>query len=324
MTKTNKRLLTLLFAAFMAICAGFALLLARPASSASAEETTYTVKFYDEYTGEFYKEITVKSGETIPSSVLREIELKAKAHEFFGQFFDGYNPYIPDEPITGNGTFYITYLYGVKLYYNGKFQDGLIINEGEEQTIGNSFDYLDATKQADFLGFAIEGSNELIDVNTTKFKGKEFYKVNVVLESSMHTVAFTDGETALGTVEAIENAKLSALDTSAISTVKEGYTFKGWSLTSGGEVIDLDTVTVTGDITLYAVYEKNADPSEPTDPTDPTDPENPNDPSFEDKVKDFGEKASTWIKDNIGITLSGSAVIIILIVAALVIVFKRK
>ena len=166
----------------------------------------------------------------------------------------------------------------------------------------------------------MDGSDEIIDLNTKTFQPKEFYKINAVFEKAKFILTFNDGETALGTVEAEENAKLSALDLSAISTAKESYTFKGWSLTDGGELLDLDTETVTENKTLYAVYEKNA---EPTESTEPTNPDNP-DKNFEDKVKDFGDKASEWIKNNIGVSISGGAVLVILIVAALVIVFKRK
>lgn len=48
MTKTNKTLLTLIFAGLLTICAGFALLLSRPAAQAKAEGTAETTPTYSE------------------------------------------------------------------------------------------------------------------------------------------------------------------------------------------------------------------------------------------------------------------------------------
>ena len=321
MTKTNKRLLTLLFAAFMAICAGFALLLARPASSASAEETTKTptysetwvinekwLPFEEERTGSAtYWDIAGMSGNVS-----------------FKQFY-----YVNPSPAL---LFIVSDETGVGEKCIAQRILGSVGSDGTTEPATYDFKNIEEknipySEWKDTYGkitFYEDTSAEKFSVLRTWLEANATLQTAEDPTPTKYTVTFNDGETALGTVEAEENAKLSALDLSAISTAKEGYTFKGWSLTNGGELLDLDTETVTGDITLYAVYEKNAEPTEPTDPTDPTDPENPNDPSFEDKVKDFGEKASTWIKDNIGITISGSAVIIIIIVAALVIVFKRK
>lgn len=316
MTKTNKRLLTLLFAAFMAICAGFALLLARPASSASAEETTETPTYSETWV------INEKWGKGNIDDWMIEGEcFLGTFHSIFvkDNSFLGVMWYSSEDDIMQN--IYISEKRSESEYIYVK---RMVIEADSALMDDNSVSYTEWKDNGGKITFYEDTSAEKFSVLRTWLEANATLQTAEDPTPTKYTVTFNDGETALGTVEAEENAKLSALDLSAISTAKEGYTFKGWSLTNGGEVLDLDTVTVTGDITLYAVYEKNAEPTEPTDPTDPTDPENPNDPSFEDKVKDFGEKASTWIKDNIGITISGSAVIIIIIVAALVIVFKRK
>ena len=52
---------------------------------------------------------------------------------------------------------------------------------------------------------------------------------------------------------------------------RDGYSFKGWSLTDGGKVskINGDVIRPTGNIALYAVWEKNSQPS--TDPEEDKD-----------------------------------------------------
>ena len=100
-----------------------------------------------------------------------------------------------------------------------------------------------------------------------------------------YTITFMNGEDVLGTVEATEGDKLSALDMSSINAVKEGYTFKGWSYSENGELIDLEEETVTEAKTLYAVYEKNAEPTEPEQPDNPAQPDKPSDSSNANEVK---------------------------------------
>lgn len=41
---------------------------------------------------------------------------------------------------------------------------------------------------------------------------------------------------------------------SVAAPIKEGYLFKGWSLTDGGELVDLATFSVQEDTVLYAIY----------------------------------------------------------------------
>lgn len=51
--------------------------------------------------------------------------------------------------------------------------------------------------------------------------------------------------------------KGKSLDTSKIiDPIKPGYVFKGWSLTPGGEIINLENRIITESKTLYAIYDK--------------------------------------------------------------------
>ena len=72
------------------------------------------------------------------------------------------------------------------------------------------------------------------------------------------TVVFKDGATSLKTVTVDLGTKASEIDLSDLELEKNGYKFKGWSKTEGGDVVDLETVSVNEYTVLYAVYEKNA------------------------------------------------------------------
>ncbi len=69
------------------------------------------------------------------------------------------------------------------------------------------------------------------------------------------------------------------------SPSKEGYEFKGWKLSDGTVVTELNPTELSGDnLTLYAQWEKSEDegstePNEPTDPSTPNEPTNPTEPT---------------------------------------------
>lgn len=65
------------------------------------------------------------------------------------------------------------------------------------------------------------------------------------------TVTYKDGETTLGTEYVFENEHPTAAD---VSTRKNGYAFDGWAETAGGAVVNLNSITITADKTLYAQY----------------------------------------------------------------------
>lgn len=66
-----------------------------------------------------------------------------------------------------------------------------------------------------------------------------------------YTVTYMDGAKTLGSEMVYENAHPTAAD---INTWKKGYELQGWSLTDGGDVVELNTITITDDKTLYAKY----------------------------------------------------------------------
>ena len=66
-----------------------------------------------------------------------------------------------------------------------------------------------------------------------------------------YLVTYYDGEESMGTEQVLKDGHPTA---TGIATRKLGYTFQGWSLTSGGAVKALNEISVTAAMPLYAVY----------------------------------------------------------------------
>lgn len=76
-------------------------------------------------------------------------------------------------------------------------------------------------------------------------------------------------------VQRVEKGKFATLPE---EPTKEGYTFKGWSLSENGEILDLSVYKITRDKTFYAVFVKNGENENPVQPVEP-DP-TPEEPSI--------------------------------------------
>lgn len=88
-------------------------------------------------------------------------------------------------------------------------------------------------------------------------------------EPIIHTVKVnTNGGTAIDDI-IVEDGKIVKRPS---DPTREGYTFSGWYADEACTIpYDFDA-PVTGDITLYAKWTKNADPVDPDDPVDPVNP----------------------------------------------------
>lgn len=77
----------------------------------------------------------------------------------------------------------------------------------------------------------------------------------ITTEGSYDVVFVSEGETFFET-ESKFGAAIVPPEETPVKTSQDGkqFEFVGWSLTDGGEVVDPTSVTVTGDVTLYAVF----------------------------------------------------------------------
>lgn len=96
-------------------------------------------------------------------------------------------------------------------------------------------------------GSVVNLANETITADTTYY---------AVFEINKYSITFNDGTSVLKTVTANYGTKASEINVSTLAPEKEGYTFKGWSKTNGGEVVDLSSVTINQSMAFFAVYEK--------------------------------------------------------------------
>ena len=89
-----------------------------------------------------------------------------------------------------------------------------------------------------------------------------------------------------GTETAVKLDKGEVLgDNFPADPAKEGFTFKGWNTEKDGTGVQVTADTVVEeDMTVYAVFEKNSEPTDPENPDKP-DPENPNKPDTEKPEK---------------------------------------
>ena len=105
------------------------------------------------------------------------------------------------------------------------------------------------------------------------------HTVKVLPESDpvTHTVSFN----ANGGTGAMENVTVTGASAAYTLpacgfTAPQGTRFKGWATSANGAVLTDATITVTGDITLYAIWEKTSvTPVTPTTPTQPAAPKLP-------------------------------------------------
>ena len=163
----------------------------------------------------------------------------------------------------------------VKVTLSHKLQKGSIIRVTLKANGANNNDrgleiYNEAGTKKGFLGFT---QNEFENGDVAKFsyvvteddglkdtKVFYLYRKNSVFMADLKvancapqdfTVTYKDGETTLGTEDVFENAHPTA---AGIVTRKGGYIFQGWAETKGGDVVDLDDITITAAKTLYAKY----------------------------------------------------------------------
>ena len=119
------------------------------------------------------------------------------------------------------------------------------------------------------------GKDGNLAANDSQYKIQ--YTFNVV-KPTQSTVTFKDGDKTHATVK-VETGK--AIDTDALTDesmpkkpTKAGYTFKEWNTKADGKSTAFDgKTTVNGDMTVYAIYTKNPEPT-----PDPTPDSIPNPP----------------------------------------------
>ena len=297
----------------------------------------YTVTFKDEYSGTVFGSVEVEANGTLDEATVQEMNEKPDLLGY-GVPIDTWKPYYPDTttPITADTVFEVVFVYGLS-FFDGETPIDWFAGEDTEYKIPDG--YMNATAfpcmaKANFLGWAKEGGDEVLDLSKETFSPKKIYKLHAVYkaETAKYTVTFKDGEKVLYTLSVESGKAINLSEHTEIneSATKTGYTFKGWAARIDGAVIAKNGYlpNITADTTLYAVYEKTSGTDIPSDkPSDnPSDNSSDNPDVPADKPSDSAGDNITLdksdVKKYVGITLGALGVL--LVIAFIVNVFGRR
>ena len=205
----------------------------------------YDVKFMtdDETT---HNSQIVTSGEfaTLPE------EPTKTGYEFDGWSLDGVTiiDNIATTPVTGNVIYkaVFTKLHTVTFMSENTSVSTQSIRNGEYASEVN----IDSTTYKVFNGWTLNGA--LVDISSQKIVADTIFIASFTYK---YDVKFMNGQTEVDS-QIITSGSFATLPA---NPTKEGYTFKGWSLTDGGEVINnIESTAVTQNVIYYAVFEINS------------------------------------------------------------------
>ena len=205
----------------------------------------YDVKFMtDDETTHNSQIVTSGSYATLPEAPTMA------GYEFDGWSIDGVTiiDNIATTPVTGNVTYkaVFTKLHTVTFVAEGETKSTQSIRNGEYAT---DIDIEDTTYKV-FNGWTLNGA--LVDISTQKIVADTTFIASFTYK---YDVKFMNGQTEVSS-QIITSGSYAILPA---SPTKEGYTFKGWSLTDGGEIVNnIESFAVTQNVTYYAVFEINS------------------------------------------------------------------
>ena len=229
----------------------------------------------------------------------------------------------------------VTFMDGDDVLSTQKVEDGATAAKPEDPTKdGYTFKgwYADADLKTEF-----DFSSEITADTTVYAK----WEKNAEPEPAVYTVTFMDGDEELSTQQ-VEEGKAAVKPE---GPAKDGYTFKGWyadeALTKEFDF----AAAVTSDTTVYAKWEKDADPEpepEPDEPDEPVTPDTPSDKTdggaTETKTETVTETVTTAAQatenkkasampatgDDTFVTVIGLAAAGIVVLVAAVVVYRRN
>ena len=102
-----------------------------------------------------------------------------------------------------------------------------------------------------FKGWSLSEGGSVISLNSKAITGNTtFY---AIFEINSYTVTFKNGSTTVS----IQSVDYNAYASVPTSPTKTGYIFKGWSRAENGSVVNINSVSVTSNLTFYAIFEIN-------------------------------------------------------------------
>ena len=214
------------------------------------EKIEYTVTFYVDGVKKDTQKVGVNESASVPSNPSKE----GYIFKGWSETEDGTVVNVGNIVITSNMSFYAVFekkepekkTFEIKFVVDGKSYDSKEVVEGD------SFDVPDDPKKADhnFIGWAKSENGSVVSVATKPTSNATYYAV--FEEIKKYTVIFYVNGTKFKTVTVVDGEYASAPSNPSV----EGYTFKGWSETDGGEVVAVGSVKITANTNFYAVLEE--------------------------------------------------------------------
>lgn len=203
----------------------------------------YDVKFMVDATTHNSQIVTSGSYATLPAAPTKT------GYDFDGWSLDGVTiiDNIATTPVTGNITYkaVFTKLHTVTFVAEGETKSTQSVRNGKYAT---DID-IEGTTYKVFNGWTLNGA--LVDISTQKIVADTTFIASFTYK---YDVKFMNGQTEVDS-QIVTSGSFATLPA---SPTKEGYTFKGWSLIEGGEIVNnIESLAVTQNVTYYAVFEIN-------------------------------------------------------------------
>ena len=231
---------------------------------------TYSRSFYAKFEAKpaqkvYYNIAFVSDGKTLSSGAVekgKEISIPAdpqKAdHEFLGwSKTDGGSVTDVDTVAKEDVTYYAVFKkinkFTVTFYVDGRLYKQSTVVENESVSAPTA----PVVDGYNFLGWSRTDGGAKVEVGSVKItQNTSFYALleEVEPEKVYFTVTFKANNKTFDSVS-VEQGKTTSAPVN--DPEKDGYTFKGWSKTNDGAVINVASVTITADTVFYAVFEKD-------------------------------------------------------------------
>ena len=213
---------------------------------------TYKAVFTKLHTVTFMVEDEVKDTQTIRNgNYATNVTIESTTYKIFnGWTLNGSIVNISTQKIVADTVFVasFTYKYDVKFMVDNQEYNSQLITSGGKATLP-----IDPTKEGyTFKGWSLSENSSIIEVSSQSITtNTTFY---AVFEINSYTVNFKNGTETIST----QSVDYNNYATLPEDPEKEGYTFKGWSLSENGSIIEVNSQSIITNTIFYAVFEINS------------------------------------------------------------------
>ena len=214
-------------------------------------DTTFVASFTYKYDVKFMVDETLHNSQIVTSGACATLPTAPtkQGYEFDGWSIDGVDVVdnISTTPVTSNVIYkaVFTKLHTVHFMSENEVEDTQTIRNGGYATNVS----IESTTYKVFNGWTLNGS--IVDITTQKIVSDTTFVASFTYK---YDVKFMVDET-LHNSQVVTSGDFATLPN---NPTKTGYTFKGWSLSQNGELVEnINSISVTSNTTYYAIFEIN-------------------------------------------------------------------